>query len=223
LTSAAIDGLIQIKSPGAAPALLELSLHRRAAIRAKAIDALGALKIKTAQSALLYALDDPSADVRASAVRSLASVGTSRALPALLTAAERGVSGAWQSVGAIATSSDLKRLLSHAVGGDITPLIPALDAMMARSTFDLDGKLRIIQELERLGTPSARGRLDAWVAQTKTNGPVRLEQALVASLKRIDAGARTSGAVGLSIAAHGGKPNQSAAVAEAPTDRTVTR
>ncbi|HEY2736466.1 MAG TPA: HEAT repeat domain-containing protein, partial [Polyangiales bacterium] len=206
----------------AAPALLELSLHRRAPIRAKAIEALGALKIKAAQSALLYALDDPSADVRASAVRSLASVGTSRALPALLIAAEHGVSGAWQSVGAIASPSDSKRLLEHAAAGDITPIRPALDAMMARSTFDLDGKLRIVQALEALGSPSARACLEAWAGEGKIKLPARLQQALVASLKRLDDGARTPGAVGLSLAAHSGKPNQTAA-AEAPNEQAVVR
>jgi HEAT repeat protein len=225
LTASAIDALASIKSPVAAAVLLELSLHRRAPIRVKAIVALGALKVRSAQSGLLYALDDPSPDVRASAVQALASVGNARALPALLTAADRGVAGAWQAVGMLATPADFKRLLSHVADGDVTPLRPALDAMMARSDLPADAKLRTVQDLEKLGSPSARACLANWLSVAKADGPVRVRQGLLDSIKRIDAGAGAQpGAMRLTLAApSGAKPAPRPALAEAPaSDRQAT-
>jgi HEAT repeat protein len=216
LTASAIDALVSIKSPVAASVLLELSLHRRAPIRVKAIAALGALKVRSAQSGLLYALDDPSPDVRASAVQALAVLGNARALPALLTAADRGVAGAWQAVGALATPADFKRLLSHVTDGDVTPLRPALDAMMARSDLPADAKLRTVQDLEKLGSPSARACLANWLSVAKADGPMRVRQGLLDSIKRMDAGGQ-SGAVRLTVAApSGAKPAPHPALAEAP-------
>jgi hypothetical protein len=212
----AIATLVQIKSALAASALQELTLHRRATIRAKAIDALGALKARSAQSALLYALDDPSADVRSSAVRALANAGTARALPALLTAAERGVVGAWPAAGSLTTTpADLKLLLSHAPAGDITALRPALDAMIARSNLPLESKLRTVQELEKLGTPSARACLATWLLASKDGAAPRFRDGLAASIKRLDGGSRAPDSTRrLAVAAHGG--GKSGELAAAP-------
>jgi HEAT repeats len=224
LTASAIDALASLRSAVAAPVLLELTLHRRAPIRVKAIAALGALKVRSAQSGLLYALDDPSPDVRASAVQALAIVGNARALPALLTAADRGVTGAWQAVGTLATPADFKRLLSHVTDGDVTPLRPALDAMMARSDLPADAKLRTVQDVEKLGSASARACLANWLSVAKADGPVRIRQGLLDSIKRIDAGGQP-GAVHLTLAApSGAKPAPRATLAEAPaSDRQAAQ
>jgi hypothetical protein len=186
LTEIAIAALLRLQRPAAAPALLELTLHRRVSIRVKAIAALGELKVRSAQSALLYALDDPSPDVRSAAVAALAKAGNPRALPALLIAADRGVSGAWQAIGALAGPADLKRVLEHAQAGDITQLRPALDALMARADLPLEAKTRLVQELEKLGSATARACLIGWLAALKTDGPARVRQALFASIKKLD-------------------------------------
>jgi HEAT repeat protein len=224
LTGSAIDALVRIKSPSAASVLLELTLHRRAPIRVKAVAALGTLKVRSAQSALLYALDDPSPEVRGSAVQALASVGNARALPALLTAADRGVAGAWQAVGSLATAADFKRLLSQQAGGDVTLLRPALDVMIARSDLPLDAKLRTVQELEKLGSPSARACLASWLTVAKNTGPARVRQGLLDAIKRMDGGGDPA-AVHLTLAAPGGaKAAQPGVLAAAPAaDREAAK
>ena len=220
LTEEAIDALVLMNRPLAAPALLELTLHRRVGIRVKAIAAIGALKVKSAQSALLYALDDPSSDVRGAAVEALATAGTTRALPALFTAADRGASGAWKAIGSLATANDLKRIMEHAQAGDVTPLRPALDTLMARTDLPLAAKLRTVQALEKLGSGSARACLVEWLAQENTDNAGRVRKALFASIKKLDGAAQSAtpapaAAVAKNKSGKPGKP-AAAAVAEAP-------
>lgn len=187
LIEAAIDALVLIGRPSAAPALLELTSHLRAPIRARAVAALGALGIKSAQSALLFALDDPSPEVRAAAVQALAAIGNARALPALFTASDRGVPGALAAVGQIATTADLDAVLEHAQAGDVSALAPTLTAMMARKTFPLDGRLRLVRELTEFASPSARTCLVKWLDTWKTEGAPPLRRALFEAIKRLDA------------------------------------
>lgn len=186
LTEQAIESLLRIHSVSAGPALLELTLHRRAQIRERAVSALGALKIRSAQSSLLYALDDSSPTVRAAAAQALGGVGTVRALPALWAAADRGVDHAFEAIGAIAGPKDVNALFERAKGTDIRAIEPALEAILERPNFPLPAKLAILQQIEQLGSPSARTylvrRLDAW----KERGQPRLRQALFDAIKRMD-------------------------------------
>jgi HEAT repeat protein len=186
LIEAAIDTLVLLNRPSLAPPLLELTQHRRTQIRVKAMQALAALKMKSAQSALLYALDDPSSEVRGAAVEALAAVGNSRALPALYTAAERDVPGAWQAIGTIATPADVKGLVARAQTKDVVQIRPALDALLARTNLPLDAKLRMVQQVRSLGSPSARACLVEWLAASKTAGDPRLRKALLDSVARFD-------------------------------------
>jgi hypothetical protein len=186
LTETAIDTLVKLQRPCAVPALLELTQHRRSQLRIKAIQALSDLKARSAQSALLYALDDPSPEVRSAAVSALASLGNARALPALFAAADRGVAGAWQAIGNLAGAGDFKRLWDRAQAGDVTVLRPALDAIMARSNLPTSAKVRVVHDLEKLGSPSARVCLVEWVASFKTEAVPPIRQALFDSIKRLD-------------------------------------
>jgi HEAT repeat protein len=186
LTERAIECLVVIGKPSAGPALLELTLHRRAKLRQAAMTALGALKIRSAQSALLLALDDPSPDVRAAAARALAEVGTPRALPTLWEAAERGVGHALETIGTIATTREIKPVFAHVQNNDVTLIAPALQAMLERDSFPLAGKLTIVQEVEKLGSPSARMYLVRWLDAWKESGHPRLRQTLFDAIKRLD-------------------------------------
>jgi hypothetical protein len=186
LIEPAVDALARIGKPGAAPVLLELALHRRPQIREHAVAALGTLKIKLAQSALLYALDDPSAQVREAAVQALAQVGDARALPALFTAADRGMPQALDAVGRIATPRDVKAIVAHAKDGDVTRIKPALQTMLERADFPVQGKLAIVRELAALGSDGARNHLVQWLDAWKTEGDPRLRQALFDAIKRLD-------------------------------------
>jgi HEAT repeat protein len=194
LIEAAIDTLVLLGRPSLAPPLLELTQHRRIQIRIKAMQALASLKMKSAQSALLYALDDPSSEVRTAAVEALASLGNARALPALYTAAERGVPGAWEAVGQIATAADFKTLVSRAQRDDAMVGRPALDTLMARANLPLDAKLKLVQQVAGLGTPSARAVLTDWSAAYKAEGHPRLRQGLVDGLARLDREQKVAGA-----------------------------
>jgi HEAT repeat protein len=186
LTEQAIETLVKIDKPNAGPVLLELTQHRRAAIRQRAVSALGALKIRSAQSALFYALDDPNPEVRGAAAKALAGVGTARALPVLWTAAERGVDHALEAIGAIASPRDLKAVFEHVSNNDVTLVVPALQAMLDRETFPLAGKLTIAHEVEKLGSASARMYLVRWLDTWKQSGHPRLRQALFDAIKHID-------------------------------------
>ena len=225
LTEAAIDALVLLERPLAAPALLELTLHRRVQVRVKAIAAIGALKVKSAQSALLYALDDPSSEVRTAAVDALASAGNARALPALFTAADRGVAGAWKAIGSLAAASDLKRILDRAQNEDVSMLRPALDAWMTRKDLPMDAKLRTVRELEKLGSASARACLVEWLAAQKNDAPPPLRKELFAAIKKLDqpAPAKSAGAPDTGVAkAKAGKPAQTGSgqpLAESATRR----
>jgi hypothetical protein len=226
LTEVAIDALVMLERPLAAPALLELALHRRVPVRVKAIAALGALRVKSAQSALLYALDDPSAEVRSAAVEALASAGNPRALPALFAAADHGVVGAWKAIGSLATPADLKRILERAAGGDVSVLRPALDALSARKDLPLDAKLRTVAELEKLASPSARACLAQWLAALQNDAPPRMRQVLLVSIKKLDH-AQQPPAAGANTAVaklKPGKPARSSGgpLAEAPTANRET-
>ncbi|HKP64469.1 MAG TPA: HEAT repeat domain-containing protein [Polyangiales bacterium] len=186
LIEAAIDTLVLLNRPSLAPPLLELTQHRRIQVRIKAMQALAILKVKSAQSALLYALDDPSSEVRSAAVEALASVGNARALPALYTSAERGVPGAWQAIGQIASPADFKSLMARAQKDDVMMVRPALDALMLRANVPLDAKLKLVQQVGALGSPSARAALVEWNAAYKAEGHPRLRQSLADGLIKFD-------------------------------------
>jgi HEAT repeat protein len=186
LIEAAIDDLVMLNRPVASAALLELTQHRRIQIRIKAMQALGALKQRSAQAVLLYALDDPSSDVRGAAVDALATVGNARALPALLTAAERNVPGAWSAIGSLASPADVKTVFARVQAGDVMPIRPALDALVARKDLPLEARVRVVQQLVELGSPSARVCLRDWVANAASDQPAKLKQATSEGLARLD-------------------------------------
>jgi HEAT repeat protein len=185
LIEAAIDDLVLLNRPVVSAALLELTQHRRIQIRIKAMQALAALKQKSAQAPLLYALDDPSSEVRGAAVDALAAVGNARALPALLTAADRDVPGAWRAIGTLAGPNDLKAVLGRAHDGDLMAIRPALDVMLTRKDFPLEARVRVVQQLASLGSPSARACIADWIANAAADQP-RLKQALADGLARLD-------------------------------------
>jgi HEAT repeat protein len=186
LIEAAIDELVMLNRPVASAALIELTQHRRIQIRIKAMQALGALRQHSAQAVLLYALDDPSSEVRSAAVDALATVGNARALPALLTAAERNVPGAWSAIGSLASPADVKTVLAHAQDGDVMPIRPALDALVARKDLPLEARVRLVQQLVALGSPSARACLADWTAKAASAEPAKLTQAMSQGLARLE-------------------------------------
>jgi len=185
LIEAAIDTLVLLNRPTSGAALLELTQHRRSQIRSKAIAALGALKQQSAQAALLYALDDPSAEVRSAAVDALGNVGNARAVPALLAAADRGVPGAWQALGRVASPADVKLVLQRAPDGDVGPIRPALDVLVARADWSVASRARLLQQLAELGTPSVRSCLSDYRTSHSLGAP-RLQQAIAEALTRLD-------------------------------------
>lgn len=225
LIEAAIDDLVLLNRAVASAALLELTQHRRIQIRIKSMQALGALKQRSAQAALLYALDDPSSEVRSAAVDALATVGNARALPALLTAAERNVPGAWSAIGSLASPADVKTVLAHAQDGDVMPIRPALDALVARKDLPLDARVRVVQQLVSLGSPSARVCLTDWMAKDVSDEPARLKQAMsqgLALLERehaADKGSASNAAPAAGAPAKHADPKQAKRAAGLPVPR----
>jgi hypothetical protein len=191
LVEPAIAALVSLNKPSAGPVLLELTLHRTARIRQQALAALGALKLQSAQPVLLRELDDPSPDVRAAAVEALSKAGNAKAVPGLLHAADKGVPHAIEAIGAIAGPQDLRLLLERSAPGDLAPVKPALQAMLERADFPLQGKLTLIQEVGKLPWPNARVCLVEWLEAWKKAGDPRLRQALFSAIKRIDQAAKS--------------------------------
>lgn len=186
LIEAAIDDLVLLNRAVVGAALLELTQHRRIQIRIKAMQALGALRQRSAQAALLYALDDPSSEVRSAAVAALAVVGNARALPALLTAADRDVPGAWHAIGSLAGAREVKTVLQRAQPADLMLIRPALDAMLSRKDLPLEARVRLVQQVAALGSPSARMWITERLASFVSGEPARLKQALNDGLARLD-------------------------------------
>lgn len=186
LIEPAIAALQRLGKQSASAVLIELTMHRRDAIRKRAIEALGALKLRSAQSVLLYALDDPSAEVRSASVAALAQVGTSRALPALFQADARGAQGALAAIGRIAGTRDIKPLLERAQNGDVGSVEPAIVQMLDRSDFPMQGKLTLVNGVAALASDNARMHLVQWLDARKNSGDPRLRKALFDAIKRVD-------------------------------------
>jgi hypothetical protein len=191
LVEPAIAALVTLNKQSAGPVLLELTVHRSARIRQQAVAALGALKLQSAQPVLLRELDDPSPEVRVAAVEALGKAGNARAVPGLLHAADHGIAHAMDALGAIASPQDLKAILEHAAPGDLAPVKPALQAMLERADFPLQGKLSLIQEVAKLSWPAARVCLVEWLDAWKKSGDPRLRQALFGAIKHIDQAAKS--------------------------------
>ncbi len=205
-----INVLVALRHPTVAAPLLELSLHRRWQVREMAVSALGKLGAKTAQAPLLYALEDPSAEVRAAAVQSLALVGDARALPALSLALDRKVDGAALALGKLGNVKELELMLGRARQGEVSSVEAGLHAMLQRTNLALPLKLKIVNELAKIGSPATTEVLTVWT-QTWGGGDPRVLQALTASTGKVDAGAVAAKTTPASpppssIAAKGGKP-----------------
>jgi HEAT repeat protein len=170
------------------PALSELLLHKRPAVRKHAISALAALKAKPAQSALLAALDDPDRDVRRAAAEALAELKVTRALPLLLALVERGQPGALQAVGRLAGARELAALVAQAPSGDVTPLKPALQIWLADDKRAPAQQLELIAVMTRVASPSARAYLVEWLDAAKGASNPRVRGALFAAIKQLDQG-----------------------------------
>lgn len=184
LTEPAIDALVKLKRASAGPALLELTQHRRAQLRARALGALVELQIRDAQSAAVRALDDANEDVRKTAVQALTRIGNARALPSLLTAAERGVPGAWEACAKLVQAGTLKLLFARAQAVDVAGLRPALDLLLARKDLPNEAKLRTIAWVKEQASASARSWLVDQTAAPKTQPNLRT--ALVSATEAID-------------------------------------
>jgi hypothetical protein len=188
LTEAAVTTLHGLMRPNAAPVLIELRYHRHASVRAAALAALGELKLHSASvfGALQAGLDDPSPEVRGAALQALVTFGDARALPLMFSAAKRGMPGGWEAIGRLARPADCKHLFGQAVDGDVSPLRPALDALVARPDAALDAKLKLIQELGKLDSVSAHAYLSQWLATAKADAPARVRSALADTLHKLD-------------------------------------
>lgn len=211
LTEAAVTTLHGLMRPNAAPVLIELRYHRHASVRAAALATLGELKLRSASAfaALQAGLDDPSPEVRSAALQGLVALGDARALPLMFRAAKCGMPGSWEAIGQIATPADFKHLLGQAADGDVSPLRPALDALVARPSLALDAKLKLIQELGKLDSVSAHAYLSQWLATARADAPARVRSALVDTLHKLDAAmaAKTAQDAARASAASSGEPS----------------
>jgi HEAT repeat protein len=151
LLSRAIDALVQNGSPPAISALLQLTSHRRAAVRAHVARSLAAAHAASARRVLADLLDDPEAEVRAAAARALGEVGPLGVMDTVMLAAIRGVADAAILLGEHASAADVARVVRALDGSTLEALAPALRILLLRAQVARPAKLSIVRRLDAIG------------------------------------------------------------------------
>jgi HEAT repeat protein len=185
LAQLAMEALAKTGKPQAAPVLIELCGHRRAATRRAAVGALGQLGVRGAVKVLRDALDDGDAGVRAAAARALGRIGGRGALKDLYAAFERGESGALPAIASVARPRDLERLVGYLDQHSMTAFEPVYLEILQRKNFPSRGKLDLIARLGERETPSAEKFLRDLPKRLPKAGRMRLMRAVGRALKKM--------------------------------------
>jgi HEAT repeat protein len=205
LTERALEVLAGSQQPVAAPALSELTLHRRWQIRAQAVAALGALRVRSTVSVLLYALDDPSPEVRSAAARALGMAGDPRAIRALEAALARGVDGALEGLAQLVPSKQIDAILARAKV-DLVGCEPALWQLLTRTNLPVVTKLKVLSFVQAHDSEQEAAQvLAGWQSKLKERGDARLLAAAAKPTPATKAVAAVSMAPATAAAAQGGK------------------
>jgi HEAT repeat protein len=205
LTERALEVLAHSQQPVAAPALSELTLHRRWQIRAQAVAALGALRVRSTVSVLLYALDDPSPEVRSAAARALGMAGDPRAIRALEGALARGVDGALEGLAQLVPSKQIDAILARAKV-DLVGCEPALWHLLTRTNLPVVTKLKVLSFVQAHDSEQEAAQVMAgWQSKLKERGDARLLAAAAKPAPASKAVAAVSVVPATAAAAQGGK------------------
>ncbi|MDH5674707.1 MAG: HEAT repeat domain-containing protein [Myxococcales bacterium] len=159
LLQTAILTLVALGQKEAGPVLLELSSHRRAAVRVQAIEAIASLNPDGAEAALSAALSDSDAKVRAAAANALGTIGAKGALPRLFTALDGGNMEASGAIGKLIDGTEVSRLMAYLGKTPFQVLASALGETLQRPDVDVSVKLQIVARMEEVGTREVKAFL----------------------------------------------------------------
>jgi HEAT repeat protein len=173
LLAHAIDALVENHSQPAISALIELSHHRRAQVRARVSTALARTRSQSARDVLADRLDDPDAEVRSAAAVALGEVGAQGMMDTVLLAALRGVPEAAIVYGEQATPADIARLLRRVDRSTFEAVAPALRILLGRANVPRGQKLAIVRTIGALEDPFADRLLREIGAALLETDPVR--------------------------------------------------
>lgn len=181
----AVDALAALDDARSAELLVQLTRHRRAAVRARAALALASLKADASEPALVRALSDSEEQVRDAAADGLALMGATRSLPALFQAFERGAGKAGSAIGELVEPSALPRVTSYFGRFSFVSLAPILDALFARRNLGDEVKLGLVQSIAKQNNAGARGYLEGLGDKLPSDASARLRSTITDTVARM--------------------------------------
>jgi hypothetical protein len=159
LLDVALDTLLLLADPAAAPLLTELTRHRRPDIRARSLELLARIRASGAERTIARALGDVDAGVRKAAAEALGTLGATGSFELLVRAFELGVEGAPRALGRVASSRDVAKLVSFVGNHPPSGLTPMFEALLARREVAEADKRRVVDAVAALGSDEARAEL----------------------------------------------------------------
>ena len=171
--------------PEAGPLLTDLLSHRRVAIRVAVVHALTDLQPPGVESALIRALSDGDPTVRAAAAEALGHIGSEHAIEPLFLAFDRGVEEAATSLGQLARSDDVSRILAYLGERSLETLSPALLELLSRRDIPTDTKVNVVVRLGEMATGEVRRFLEDFRSSLPDRAPSELREAAENAAARI--------------------------------------
>lgn len=186
VTSAAIEGLGALAHESSIDLLAEYARHRRAAVRVLALQSLSAMNDSRIEAVLIDSLRDSNAEVRSTAAHALGDSGYNESVSVLFQAFERGVREACAAIGKLGDATAAERLTGYLGSGDLPTLLEGLGEFLSRGGFDVDAKVRIVEQLLELAGPEVRRFLVQQLAEAPNNqANRRLRQAMEDAIAQI--------------------------------------
>ncbi len=185
MLEAALDALAALNSPASREVFIQMSRHRREAVRVRSARALGAHRDPESEAALVRALSDSSPSVREAAAESLGKVSSSSNLNPLFAAFDRGVVNAGRAIARLASDEQVPRITGLLGRVPFTSLTPVFDTLLSRRDISEGTKLSLVAQVADLGTADARGYFEALRTKLPEDAPPRVRKAIEEAAARI--------------------------------------
>lgn len=181
----AVDTLMILGRPQAAPVLFRLTSHRRARIRAAAVRAIVACRPRGADRALIAALNDSDGTVRGAAAEGLGTLGARAAVDELFHAWDRQVPQAPTAIAQVAQPDDVERFLSYLGRTPFEQMRGPLTTILGRRDLASSARVEIIGQLTELATPGVREFLEEFLAGLPEGGSDPVRRAAEEGIRRL--------------------------------------
>ena len=192
VTDAALAALGRIASPHGIEVLNEFTRHRRVAARRAAYLALAAIEAPQVAPLLARGLRDSDRSVRGLTAKALGERGERQLLELLFVAFARGVPEAALAIGILGDDKSVERFDQHLGSERLEVMLWGYGRYLSRDDLRDETKLHIVQTLGEVSGPVVKRFLQAQLLERSHRGHAALKQALQATIRRIDDGARSS-------------------------------